>query len=253
MTQSLLPSVIQFMEIPQEAGNTANITFSFHLNVLQDSKPYYIAKLLSIVLTDGFSSRLYTILRKQRGLIYTIDSSIEASDSNKDMAAFIFDTETKPENVNAILALIYRELLSICRSGLREHEKQRIDNFILTSNAFNMYDLSPSKWTDTYGSNALWKRYTATTTAIDNDDGNDSNYSDTLIDSISQEQHRLDSLFSGSDIVRVVPNRIMQFRNVVNILNSITEKDIQAFVCHMLQQRFVITIVSPRDPFPQLE
>jgi predicted Zn-dependent peptidase len=79
----------------------------------------YAASLMSAVLGDGMSSRLFQRIREERGLVYGIYSSVEAF---ADTGIHEISASTSPENVEEVVELVVAELRRLKAEGPTEEE-----------------------------------------------------------------------------------------------------------------------------------
>ena len=89
-----------------------------------DNYNKYVLKIISVVLGENMSSRLFVSVREKRGLVYTIKSYI---DSNYDNSHIFIYFGCNNSNVKLSLKLILDELKKIKKNGLT---KKEIDNAI---------------------------------------------------------------------------------------------------------------------------
>ncbi len=104
---------------------------------------YYKLRLLSIILGEGSSSRLFQALREKSGIAYQINTFVN---SYSDVSAFGVYFSTNIKNRNKAGEVIYKEFQKILENGIKEKELSKarkifIGNTILslenTSNRMN--------------------------------------------------------------------------------------------------------------------
>jgi len=79
----------------------------------------YAANLMSAILGDGMSSRLFQRIREERGLVYGIYSSVE---SFNDTGVHAIGAGASPGNLPEVIELIVREIGSLKKEGPTEDE-----------------------------------------------------------------------------------------------------------------------------------
>ncbi|MBK6424751.1 MAG: insulinase family protein [Blastocatellia bacterium] len=79
----------------------------------------YAANLMSAILGDGMSSRLFQRIREERGLVYGIYSSVDAF---LDTGVHAIGAGASPENLPEVVELIMEEVGAIKRDGPTEDE-----------------------------------------------------------------------------------------------------------------------------------
>lgn len=79
----------------------------------------YAANLMSAILGDGMSSRLFQRIREERGLVYGIYSSVEAF---LDTGVHAIGAGASPENLPEVIGLVMQEIGSMKREGPTEDE-----------------------------------------------------------------------------------------------------------------------------------
>ena len=83
----------------------ANLVFAYHVPVSTDKKNYS-AQVLSCLMAEGMSSRLFSEIREKRNLAYAVKGGAEI---NKDFAYNFIYVGTKKENVEEVKGLILKE------------------------------------------------------------------------------------------------------------------------------------------------
>ncbi len=91
------------------------------------SKNRIVARLLSIVLGEGSSSRLFQTLREENGIAYQINSFIN---SYFETSAFGIYLSTNEKKFPAALELIYKEIDSLKKGVLKEDELKRAKEYL---------------------------------------------------------------------------------------------------------------------------
>ncbi len=107
----------------------ANLVFAYHVPLSKDKKSD-AAKVLSTLMAEGMSSRLFNEIREKRNLIYKI---IGSSEVTKDFAYNFVYVGTSKENVEKVKKLILEEFEKVAKNldekELKEVKKQLIGNY----------------------------------------------------------------------------------------------------------------------------
>jgi len=119
-------------EIKQEKRkgiNQAHLIFAYHIPLANDKKNY-AARVLSCLMAEGMSSRLFSEIREKRNLAYDVKGEANIS---KDFAHSIIQIGTQKENVEKVKELILAEFKKVSEE-LKEEElsqikKQLIGNY----------------------------------------------------------------------------------------------------------------------------
>ena len=110
----------------------ANLVLAYHVPLAKDKKSY-AAKVLSCLMAEGMSSRLFNEIREKRNLAYAVkgDSAI-----TKDFAYNLIYVGTMKENVEQVKKLILEEFEKVAKGlgakELKEVKEQLIGNFYIS-------------------------------------------------------------------------------------------------------------------------
>ncbi len=106
----------------------ANLIFAYHVPIASDKRSY-VAEVLSSLMTDGMSSRLFREIRDKRNLAYSIKGD---SNINKNFAYNYVYIGTKKENVELVKRIILDEFEKVSKilkkKELEEVKEQLIGN-----------------------------------------------------------------------------------------------------------------------------
>jgi len=110
----------------------ANIVFAFHSPLAEDKKNY-AAEVLSCLMGEGLSSRLFQELREKRNLCYAVKSELEIS---RDYAYSLIYIGAMKENVELIKELILEEFEKVAENfdekELNLVKEQVIGNYLIS-------------------------------------------------------------------------------------------------------------------------
>ncbi len=113
----------------------AVVAFAYHVPLVGDKKNF-AAEILSTLMAEGLSSRLFTEIRAKRNLAYSISGS---SDINKEFAYNCIKIGTTKENVEKVKILILEEFKKVSKS-LDEKELNQIKEQITGNVNISMED-----------------------------------------------------------------------------------------------------------------
>ena len=120
----------------ERAGiDQANLVFAYHVPLANDKKSY-AAMVLSSLMADGLSSRLFTEIREKRNLAYTIRGEANV---NKTFAYNLIYVGTMKENVQKVKELILKEFDKVA-SSLGEAEVKQIKEQLIGNYQISMED-----------------------------------------------------------------------------------------------------------------
>jgi predicted Zn-dependent peptidase len=123
-------------KIEERAGiDQANLIFAYHVPLANDKKSY-AAMVLSALMADGLSSRLFNEIREKRNLAYTIKGE---ANINKTFAYNLIYVGTMKENVGKVKDLILKEFDKVANS-LGEAEVNQIKEQIIGNYQISMED-----------------------------------------------------------------------------------------------------------------
>lgn len=94
----------------------------------RDDSRRYAVRLLSAVLAENMSSRLYQVLRERHGLAYSVSSSASTFADTGDVTITVgVDSERLPR----ALTLLQRELRKLRRDGVGKEELQQVKDYVI--------------------------------------------------------------------------------------------------------------------------
>ena len=110
----------------------ANLVFAYHVPLCNDKKNY-AARVLTTLMGDGLSSRLFSEIREKRNLAYAIKGE---SSINKDFAYSLIYVGTTKKDVEKVKQLILKEYEKVAQNlgekELNEVKEQMIGNYNLS-------------------------------------------------------------------------------------------------------------------------
>jgi predicted Zn-dependent peptidase len=107
----------------------ANLVFAYHVPLVGDKK-HFAAQVLSTLMAEGLSSRLFNEIREKRNLAYAIQGN---SVTTKDFAFNLIYAGTMKENVDKVKKLILKEFEDVANNldekELNEVKEQMVGNY----------------------------------------------------------------------------------------------------------------------------
>ncbi len=113
----------------------ANLVFAYHVPLAGDKK-CYAAQVLSCLMAEGLSSRLFSEIREKRNLAYSIHGG---ANINKDFAYNFIYVGTMKENVEKVKKLILEEFEKVTKE-LGEEELNKIKGQLIGQHNISMED-----------------------------------------------------------------------------------------------------------------
>jgi len=113
----------------------ANLVFAYHVPIAGNEKNYS-AQVLSALIAEGMSSRLFSEIREKRNLAYSIKGG---ADINKRFAYNFIYIGTAKENVKVVKELILKEFEKVAES-LGEEELNQVKEQLIGQNQISMED-----------------------------------------------------------------------------------------------------------------
>lgn len=126
------PGSVSF--IPKDDVNQTNIRIG-HLGGRIDDPDYFALTVMSEILGGGFSSRLFQVVRSQRGLAYGVSASWNASFDYPGVFAVV--TSTKSETTVLTIRAVLEEIERIAAEPVSDDELTLAKESLLNSFVFN--------------------------------------------------------------------------------------------------------------------
>ncbi|MDQ3622505.1 MAG: insulinase family protein [Verrucomicrobiota bacterium] len=112
--------------VSQETEQT-HLAMGFHTFGRRDERRFAL-KLLSVILGENMSSRLFQRLREERGYCYSVQTSMATLD---DAGAISIYAGLDPLKLQKALGLILKELETICRKKPSRHELRKAQDYTI--------------------------------------------------------------------------------------------------------------------------
>lgn len=117
------PNKPQTVHVPDKSRVQDSVQLAFTMGLTRTDPDYYALKLGNHVLSQGFyASRLYRDLRERRGLVYTVDSDVDA---HRTRSKFVVNYASDPDKVAKARAIIVRDLKEMQQSPISSDEMHR--------------------------------------------------------------------------------------------------------------------------------
>jgi predicted Zn-dependent peptidase len=127
---------IKKSKIEERTGiDQAHLVFGYHVPTSED-KNSYVAKVLSALMAEGMSSRLFSEIREKRNLAYAVKGG---SDINKRFAYNLIYVGTTKEKISIVKKLIIEEFKKVA-NDLDEKELNQVKNQLIGQYDLGMED-----------------------------------------------------------------------------------------------------------------
>ena len=108
---------------------------------------------------SGYLSRLFEVLREDKGLIYNLSSLYDLSpDPTIIPSTFQIEIQVDPINVKKVIKMVQQEIEFLKKNEISLHDMTRIKNKIRFKKSIINTSKPPGKFTDTYAFNVVWKK-----------------------------------------------------------------------------------------------
>ena len=104
------------------------------------------------------SSRLYNRLRNNAGLVYSIKSNVELSNTSKTLNNFCLDTEVADNKLTDVIDIIIDELQKIKEAEITNDELIKHQNETKTFKLVEKQDKNPNNLIKKYSTYMLWNK-----------------------------------------------------------------------------------------------
>ncbi len=119
----------------REGIDQANLIFAYHVPLAKDPQ-YRVAEVLSAVLAEGMSSRLFSEIREKRNLAYSVKGD---SNVNGNFSYNLIYIGTTKENVEKVKELILKEFEKVSKE-LDEKELNQVKEQLIGHHQLSMED-----------------------------------------------------------------------------------------------------------------
>ncbi|HEY1889294.1 MAG TPA: pitrilysin family protein [Steroidobacteraceae bacterium] len=123
------PNKPDVVAVPDSSRVQDVVVLAQTLPVTRSNPDYYPLQLGDAVLGGSFySTRLSIALRKQRGLVYSVDSTLEAG---RTRSAYLVEYACDPPNVTKAAAIVQREVADMQRTPVGQEELLRVKELLV--------------------------------------------------------------------------------------------------------------------------
>ena len=150
---------LTYFRIKSEARNSfILISFRVPFSYFDDEK--YAIEALVTILGDGFSARLFHVLRSVKGLVYSVSVDSHLDPHDKNMSRLDIQTTTASKKTGDVFRAIMHTLKGIVEGGVTEEEMERFRNIALFEFEQILLSRDPARWIQLHTSNIIWgKKY----------------------------------------------------------------------------------------------
>ena len=126
---SVPPNRAALIAVPDDSRIQDQVVLAQTLDLTRSDPDYYALSLGSAVLGGGFYSTRFSIdLRKNAGLVYSVDSQLQVGRSR---GVYLVDYACDPHNVSRAQEMVVRDLKAMQAQPVGEEELQRIKSLLL--------------------------------------------------------------------------------------------------------------------------
>jgi zinc protease len=126
---SVPPNRAALIAVPDDSRIQDQVVLAQNLDLTRSDPDYYALALGSAVLGGGFYSTRFSIdLRKNAGLVYSVDSQLQVGRSR---GVYLVDYACDPQNVSRAQEIVVRDLKAMQAQPVGEEELQRVKALLL--------------------------------------------------------------------------------------------------------------------------
>ncbi len=123
------PTLGVTLTVPQKLRNDAGrIQCSFRVNKPWTPRLQAVATCISTTLTQGFSSRLYKMLRTTKGLVYAVQSRVDFEIAQPEFSWFHITAKCSASSIQQVWECIRQELMLLAMAGPTSCEMRKWRN-----------------------------------------------------------------------------------------------------------------------------
>jgi len=126
---SVPPNRAALIAVPDDSRIQDQVVLAQNLDLTRSDPDYYALSLGSAVLGGGFYSTRFSIdLRKNAGLVYSVDSQLQVGRSR---GVYLINYACDPQNVTRAQEIVVRDLKAMQTQTVGEEELQRVKALLL--------------------------------------------------------------------------------------------------------------------------
>lgn len=148
----------QISYVPNKRTNATNLFLFFKINLKPYDTESSLYKFISTLLSYGLQSILNRTLRIEKGLIYSIVTELDLSQSDKNMGYFIFNTTAEYNKIPSVLLEIFKILTDFKKKNRNIVDINRVKNIYKLEYQSNILNRQPDNFTDIYSYYILWNK-----------------------------------------------------------------------------------------------
>jgi len=153
---SINKPIISFVKNDNTTSSKLNIIFKIPYTYFDNEK--YLIYSISSILSNGMSSRLYNRLRNNAGLVYSIKSNVQLSNTSKTLNNFCLDTEVADNKLLSVIDIIIDELQKIKEGEITNDELIKHQNETKTFKLVEKQNKNPNNLLKKYSTYMLWNK-----------------------------------------------------------------------------------------------
>ena len=148
----------QVAYVPNKRTNATNLFIFFRINLKPYDSNVSLYKFISTLLSYGLQSILNRTLRIEKGLIYSIVTDIDTSQSDENMGYFIFNTTAEYNKIPKVLYEIFKILTDFKKNNRNKVDIERVKNIYNLEFQSSVINKQPDNFTDLYSFFILWDK-----------------------------------------------------------------------------------------------
>lgn len=186
---------LAYLNRPNVSSSKILITFRVPFGYFEDSQKYSMLA-ISMLLTGGFSSRLFHRLRTIEGLVYSVSSDPYLDPYDRNASTFTISTSTNNENAGKAILIILEETLHMGQgASISDAEYKKYRNRMRFRFDERRLNNHPQKWASIYTESTVWHQ------AI-----------------VKEEDHRRNALRITKEQIQTVASRVFSPQGEIIVL-----------------------------------
>lgn len=138
-------------------SDSTKIRFIYKTNFDDFSKNRYILQIINKLLISDFDSRLYKILRMEKGLIYSLGSELSLDDFEPKLSEYEINTEASFKNFDKIIKYFLIEINRLKNELITDKELEKCKNIFITQKYNTSLNQDFDRYISFYSKPILWE------------------------------------------------------------------------------------------------
>jgi predicted Zn-dependent peptidase len=140
---------------------SSRVIFHWQTELLEWDTPEWAAASAVADLMGGDEySRLFRVLREDKGLIYSVSSDVSPVPTDPTASSYVIamDTDAKRKTVSAVIKHVLEEVERMRKRSVGDDELRRFHRGVVSQRARESFNVELGKWGEVYGRHILWGR-----------------------------------------------------------------------------------------------